>query len=244
MYLMYHSKNILATVLFLLFGLSTWACSCITFADDFCTTLEIDTTVNLLVKCVKIEDIHYGIKVKILNVLQGEETNDTIMVWGDNGALCRTYTDGFGVNDTLLLALHHTDFYGNLIPNFSYPLDLEQAGDYMISSTCGKYYMTQEELSEPIGDCEIMNALITDIDAPSENIDLQLFPNPVSDYLYLTSNKIPKKVIIMNTAGQVLQQQIPTNLDTYFDLTGLNGGLYFVKFIFSNQEIIKKIVVK
>lgn len=239
---MYHSKKIAATALSLLFGLSVWACSCITFADDFCTTLEIDTTVNLVVKCIKIEDIHYGIKVKILDVLQGEETNDTIMVWGDNGGLCRTYTDPFPVNDTLLLAIHHTDFYGNLIPNFSYPLDLEQEGDYMISSTCGRYYMTEKELSEPIEDCEIMSALITDIHATSENIDLQIFPNPVSDYLHLKTNKTPKKIVIMNTAGQVLQQQIPTNVDIYFDMTGLNKGIYFVKITYFNQEIIRKIV--
>jgi len=58
------------------------------------------------------------------------------MVWGDDGALCRVYTDSFNLSDTIILALYYTDFAHNSL-NFD---SIEQPGDYMLT-ICGTYFL-------------------------------------------------------------------------------------------------------
>ena len=110
-------KRITLILLILLISRAlSFACSC-GGPDNFCSTIDNQNN-NLIIKGVKVSQILHGMKVKILEVLSGSESNDTIMVWGDDGALCRLYTDLFSVSDTLILALHNTDFAHNALTGF------------------------------------------------------------------------------------------------------------------------------
>jgi hypothetical protein len=91
-----------------------------------------------VVMAVPLQHYYYGIDMVILQVYQGEVNNDTIRVWGDNGALCRLSTGSWSTGDTLILGLQWSDLLGNTILNPVYPADLESEGDYMISA-CGRY---------------------------------------------------------------------------------------------------------
>lgn len=92
---------------------------------------------DAVVMAIPLQQHYYGIDVVIVQIFQGEMNNDTVRVWGDNGALCRLYT-GWAEGDTLILGLDRTDLAGNTIQNPEYPVNLEQPEDYMISG-CGVY---------------------------------------------------------------------------------------------------------
>lgn len=125
-----------------LIGTSSHACSC--FGNSsYCETLSPDWWDNpdATALVVKLSDVHYGITVKVLQTFDGSSLpNDTLTVWGDNGALCRNYLNGFAVGDTLVFGLDATDFMGNTIWNSDFPPDLEQEGDYMLSG-CGVHLL-------------------------------------------------------------------------------------------------------
>lgn len=119
---------------------SVTACSC--FGNNsYCETLApgwfLNPTATAMV--VKLTDYHYGITVKVVQTFGGTSLpEDTLTVWGDNGALCRIYLNGIAVGDTMIFGLNETDLMGNAIWNSQYPPDLEEPGDYMVS-VCGVY---------------------------------------------------------------------------------------------------------
>lgn len=117
------------------------ACDCaMELPSTLCETLDPDwAEPDVVVLGVKVEEVYYGMRVRLLQVFDGNVTEgDTITVWGDNGALCRWYVGTWAVGDTVVWALHNTDFLGNEI-TAGFPPDLEQPGDYHISA-CGTYW--------------------------------------------------------------------------------------------------------
>lgn len=124
--------------LFFLWQMPSFACSC-GGPSTFCETIESNFPPDLVIKGVKTADYHHGMRVRVLEILDGSHSADTVMVWGDNGALCRVYTSSFQVGDTLILGLDSTSQAGNFFsPTF--PDSLEQVGDYDLS-ICGVYVL-------------------------------------------------------------------------------------------------------
>lgn len=120
------------------------ACSC--FGNNsYCETLSPGWFLNpdATAMVVKLTDYHYGITVKVVQTFGGTSLpNDTLTVWGDNGALCRIYLNGTADGDTMIFGLNETDFMGNFI-TAGYPPNLEQPGHYMVS-VCGVYALNYE----------------------------------------------------------------------------------------------------
>lgn len=120
------------------------ACDC--FGNNsFCETLSPTWFVNpsTTVLAVKLDNHYYGIHVRIVQEIGGETLpDDTLMVWGDNGGLCRIYLNGFAVGDTVVFGLNHCDLWGNTI-TAGFPPDLEHVEDYQVS-VCGVYWLNYE----------------------------------------------------------------------------------------------------
>jgi hypothetical protein len=119
------------------------ACDCaMELPGTFCETLDPDwAEPHGVVLGVKLNEVYYGMRVKVVEVFSGNITvGDTLTVWGDNGALCRWYVGAWNNGDTVLWGLHETDFLGNEI-SAGFPPDLEQPGDYIISN-CGTYWLS------------------------------------------------------------------------------------------------------
>lgn len=200
-------RNLPVLILLTLFSTvqSVSACSCIG-DNTFCTTLVRDNGYALdgfpdakpalIVKGVKIEDYYFGMRFRVLEVIRGAEPRDTITVWGDNGALCRQYVGGYGTEDTVILALHNTDFTGNVVIG-DHPEGLEQEGDYHLS-VCGVYSLFYEN-GEVVGQItegeeqrmnfdEWLQLTCLDIVSGSEEvppIQFELYPNPTDAQLFL-----------------------------------------------------------
>ncbi len=71
-----------------------------------------------------------------------------------------------------------------------------------------------------------------------------LFPNPVSDKLYLLQGPDINKAIISNITGQQIKTFLNlTSKSTYLDLEDLHPGIYFIRFEFADETTaIRKII--
>ncbi len=94
---------------------------------------------DVIVLGEKLGEEAYGMHVKVLRVFQGDvAVDDTLMVWGDNGACCRWFVNTWADGDTVLWAFNATDFMGNELDPFG--PQLEEEGDYCIN-VCGVYWL-------------------------------------------------------------------------------------------------------
>jgi len=112
----------------------TFSCTCIN-PPTYCETMQSESS-NLLIVGYKINNFYHGMSIKIVQILEGSESRDTITVWGDNGMLCRHYSGNFSINDTIVFALHNCDLNGNLLGGIGH----EKIDHYQISN-CGVYYL-------------------------------------------------------------------------------------------------------
>lgn len=194
---------LLITALF--FKLAASACSC--FGNNsYCETLAPGWFVNpdATAMVVKLTDYHYGITVKVVQTFGGASLpEDTLTVWGDNGALCRIYLNGIAVGDTMIFGLNETDFSGNTIWNSQYPPDLEEPGDYMVS-VCGVYALN------------VINGQVSGwIDAPAvQTMSLQDFDAMVTSCTLGVGVEEPVEeenalVVIYTMDGPVLRSALP-----------------------------------
>ena len=68
------------------------------------------------------------------------------------------------------------------------------------------------------------------------------FPNPVSNFIDITSNVILDKVEIYNLLGNlVLKSETTTNT---IDVTNLSSGIYLITFYSGNERVVKKVIIQ
>jgi hypothetical protein len=120
------------------------------------------------------------------------------------------------------------------------PYQIDSAGTYLFTLTinCAKstttvsaiYVVTQEDLD-----------ILVDDGIPTTylNSDVQLYPNPVSDVLNISSKKEIYNITLMNNLGKEI---LNTNKN-YINTNSLSNGVYFVKITFTDKTTsINKIV--
>ena len=78
--------------------------------------------------------------------------------------------------------------------------------------------------------------------------NLQIFPNPIHDSFILSVNEniatALKDIGIYNVVGERMRSIDPNLQNRYeIDVSGLAGGIYFIKCVFSDGQGVKKIVV-
>jgi pectate lyase len=75
----------------------------------------------------------------------------------------------------------------------------------------------------------------------AEALQLSMFPNPVQNSLYVSTDATVQKVDIYSLTGLLMQQTVG-NTKT-IDMSRLSSGSYLVK-IFTEQGIIKQMIIK
>ncbi|WP_418639134.1 DUF7619 domain-containing protein [Winogradskyella sp.] len=75
---------------------------------------------------------------------------------------------------------------------------------------------------------------------------IKLYPNPVSDYLFIESNVVIKTIKLHDINGRLLQTFVVTNnqLEKKLDISKLNVGVYFITIASNNGEVIEKLIKK
>jgi CotH kinase protein/Secretion system C-terminal sorting domain len=80
---------------------------------------------------------------------------------------------------------------------------------------------------------------------PYNQVKCRLFPNPVSDILYIESDKEISSIILYNINGiKVIENNNKCDFSVGTDVSDLNAGIYFARIVFSNGEIAVTRVVK
>lgn len=79
----------------------------------------------------------------------------------------------------------------------------------------------------------------------TEETKCRVFPNPVSNILYVESDIMISSMAIYNATGIIINEEKNLNkLSVSIDVSHLNSGLYFVKIVFSNGKTAVTRVVK
>lgn len=241
-------KKLLFLLLF--FSSSLHACLCLDVPNSFCESifrlnLFLDQYQgNCIAKMVVKEHIAHGIKVDVLEYLYGNETRDSLMIWGDwTGASCRGFVDYLQDNDTLVMAIIR-----GIDPNNS----LEINGDYHLDG-CGNYIVNIRN-EQAIGfidndfvrdtipytqfTTKILDCYATSIDSPSLPLSntLALFPNPCRDIAFFPFSE---QVYVWNQAGTCVMYARQAD---QIDVAALPAGLYFVEHINGDHRSINKLV--
>lgn len=79
---------------------------------------------------------------------------------------------------------------------------------------------------------------VTDV---ADKMKIQVFPNPVSDVLTVSSDKKVNQISVYNVAGQLIQEVNNTNV---INLAKLSSGIYFVKTVVEGKTEMTKVIKK
>ena len=234
---------------------TTFACSC--FGEyDFCSTMA--TAYNepdVIIKAKKVQDIAHGMDVEVLEVIKGEEQRATVRVWGDNGILCRVYTEGFGIGQELVLALYK-------IGDFSWE-PIEQEDDYQLS-ICGVYFLPINDgnvlgsiapgiASMPYSDfpefatsCLVSSSVHPNI--PGKQL-AEVYPNPVQDELTVSFGELVVNPVLQlyDISGRLMVDSHPQlnakGGEVNLDAGNLAPGIYILSIQDKAIRQTRKIVV-
>ena len=76
------------------------------------------------------------------------------------------------------------------------------------------------------------------------NTSLHLYPNPTENHLFIETEHEIEEIVIYDVYGRKCQQANETTSQQVLDVTDLNAGIYFVKVVTDNNEIVKRFVKK
>lgn len=223
------------------------SCSCVG-ETYFCQELN-DTTDGFLhpdfvIKGIKLKDTLHGMFVKVEKNYINEIFEDTILIWGDPGNLCRVYTSNFEIGDAIILGIKKMEAASG-IPE-------ESIGDYWLPA-CGvtflkinngivegaislginsmlledfEFYMENMTYAT---DCIITNTIDQN---PFENNTINLYPNPSHEVVFISCENCGEidELTIYNTSGQVKNIRFAKEeklIRLY--LEDFEKGIYFVK---------------
>ena len=95
--------------------------------------------------------------------------------------------------------------------------------------------------SEP---SEICTVNVVDDAVEEMTASFNIYPNPVSDKLYIETEAEIEEVVIYDIYGRVQNLKISETqkLRNLIDVTELNSGVYFVKVVTANGEAVKRII--
>jgi Secretion system C-terminal sorting domain len=79
----------------------------------------------------------------------------------------------------------------------------------------------------------------------ANQLKCRIFPNPVSNILYIESDKEIKSIALYNITGILLIEKTDLcDFSVGTDVTGLNPGMYIARIVFSNGDFAVSRVVK
>jgi hypothetical protein len=132
----------------------------------------------------------------------------------DNILLANTSINGVGIQNAILPAgTYYFLIEGEL--STEYTVDIRLASD------------VEDDDTEDIN--EFANAF-------------NIYPNPVSDKLYIETQTLTQTVVVYDIFGRLQQQSAVSCQLSVVDVANLNSGIYFVKVMTENGEIVKKFV--
>ena len=87
---------------------------------------------------------------------------------------------------------------------------------------------------------------ITIVDDAVEEMtaSFNVYPNPVNDRLYIETEAEVKEVVVYDVYGRRQQTTDNGQQTLSIDVTNLSNGVYFVKVVTENGEVVKRFIKK
>lgn len=76
----------------------------------------------------------------------------------------------------------------------------------------------------------------------NEFLNINIYPNPTSDFFNIETNEEIKTVILYDLQGKVIKK-FKKSINNKYSITGIKFGHYFIKVILANTSVIKKIIL-
>ena len=229
-------------------GLGTLsACSCSGeeyFCHEIIDTSDVYLHPDYIFKGIKLQDTLHGMFVKIERQYINEIIEDTVLIWGDPGHLCRVYTSNFHIGDTIILGINKLEFESGM-PE-------ESIGDYWLPA-CGVTFLKIENgivlgpISEGLNsmfleDFEFyMENEVYKTECSVTNIEYQnqfdqnniiVFPNPTQKAAFISCENCDfiDDLAVFNVNGQLQNVQfVKEEKLIRLDLEGLENGVFFIQ---------------
>ena len=107
-----------------------------------------------------------------------------------------------------------------------------------------EYYSVQNSSGDTIIDpTDVTSSTITvqpcyfvDLENPDINQNIEIYPNPISDLLFIKSNTQIKNIVITNIYGQKVYENFETGLNFEINLSYLSNNLYHISFTDANNK--------
>jgi len=94
-------------------------------------------------------------------------------------------------------------------------------------------------------DANMIGPVLSAENNQAEQIKCRVFPNPVSDILYIESDQEINSIVFFNITGiQVIEKSNLCDFSVGTDLTGLNPGIYIARILLSNGKVVVTRVLK
>lgn len=171
------------------------------------------------------------LEVPAAPILEAKLVNDSaLLTW--NAVELATYYNVY----------HITDEGDKLISTSEetvYKVKLTNPGEYC-------FYVTAANLA---GESEKSNEACVTYEVPGESIkeiasSFNIYPNPVSDKLYIEAESEIEEVVVYDIFGRQQKLSAISGQQSVVDVKDLNSGVYFVKVVSENGEIVKRFVKK
>ena len=150
----------------------------------------------------------------------------------------KSYADSIGSDSTMKII--HTDPYALYDIDRWEWIDLHENTEFYAIAQ-GKN--AQGEWGE-ITKVEFVTTTEGNIELVEDNFNI--YPNPVNDRLYIETEVEVEEVVVYTITGVVVGQQTTVNgqQTSSIDVSNLNSGIYFVKVVTENREVVKRFVKK
>ena len=157
----------------------------------------------------------------------------------------KLYADSIGVDSTMKI------LYADIYPLY----DIDRWEWTPLSPNTAFYAIAQGKNAKgewgEITKVEFVTTFEENPENPDGNIELvennfNIYPNPVNDRLYIETESEIEEVVVYDVYGRIqnLRNSETQKLGNSIDVSNLNSGVYFVKVVTANGEVVKRFVKK
>ena len=92
--------------------------------------------------------------------------------------------------------------------------------------------------------CKAFYPTYVSIEENNPLTNLQIAPNPTTSFIQITipELKSPITILITDISGKEIKRDVIDKTTSSLSLSEINPGMYFLKFNFANQSVVKKII--
>ena len=247
-------KNFTYLLIFVFTCIGTFlnACSCLNYLT-FCEAADTDTKIVEVEVMDKYDGADFFttyMDIKIVESLQGTPDDENLTV-KSYGTSCDIFFDDFAIGDKLVFYYKDLDSADTLAnyPNFSggacAASYLTFSGNDLVGSIQPDVSsMNYNDFKNSIGECADLTLFDRTPDELEKHISIIKNPTPDQTIIYSSFlNPAELSVEVFSSNGQLMRsiESLPSNSYS-LDLSGVGGGVYFLRIRFREFLIVKRVV--